>query len=280
MVNFISTTGPETDGQNGTLTAETPPSEVADSPAPTQPLANGTESDNLDKIRDILFGQQVSSQTQRFEQIEQRLTKSYDTLHQELHQRLDTIENMLTTRLDQLEARLGADEAKQNSNHKSLQASVETVNQRLEESTAAIAERSRQHVEERAHTLSEQAKQQATRYEQGLQLVAESAQRNRQAIADHGAKLQAHDETLNTQAIAFHTHEEQLKGTLQILRSEASQQTNNLKEAVEQQIQSCNAELKKEVLLRKQSEQLKREQLGSLVEGLAHQLREGLPSDA
>ncbi|MEL6352363.1 MAG: hypothetical protein AAFR58_11400 [Cyanobacteria bacterium J06627_28] len=248
--------------------------------------ANVAGTDHLEKIRDILFGQQVSTHEQRFtqieqhfEQIEQRLTDSYRNLSHELHRRLDTIEKALTSRLNQLEDRLSAAEAQQSSSHQTLRSSIDALNQKLDVSMAAIEERNRQHVDERSHAISEEAKQQSSIQEQGLQLVAESAQQNRQAIAEHAIKLETHSETLNTQAMAFQTHEEQLKGTLQTLKSEASQQTNNLKEAIEQQMQSYSAQLKTEVLLRKQSEQAKREQLCDLVEGLAYRLREGLPQE-
>ena len=285
MVNSLPTTDTQATNEfNGTVPVpkgETSSEEtIPDAVSAASNSVNVAEADNLEKIRDILFGQQVSTHEQHFARIEQRLTDSYQTLHQELHRRLDTIENKLTTRLNQLEERLSSEEAQQSSNHQTLQSSVETLDQKLEVLLAAVEKRNRQHVDDRAHALSEQAKQQSSIQEQGLQLVAESAQRNRQAISDHAVKLQAHSETLNTQAITFETHAKQLKGTLQTLKSEANQHTNNLREAIEQQIQSYGDQLKTESLLRKQSEQAKREQLCDLVEGLAYRLREGLPRES
>ena len=71
---------------------------------------NASDGNKLEKIRDILFGQQVQTQEQRFDKLEQRFRQDYSRLKADFSQRLDTLENRIMDRLDQLTERLREEE--------------------------------------------------------------------------------------------------------------------------------------------------------------------------
>lgn len=68
------------------------------------------ELENLNKIRDILFGQQVQTHDQRFEQLERRLAEECADLRADFDRRMSSLESRLLNRLDSLTQRLQTEE--------------------------------------------------------------------------------------------------------------------------------------------------------------------------
>lgn len=103
------------------------PGQSAVSPSPEPPLSNSelskpsepsepsgpselSEGESLDKIRDILFGQQVQTHDLRFEQLEQRLSEDYTRLRSDFLDRIEALENRLVDHIDRLTERLKEEE--------------------------------------------------------------------------------------------------------------------------------------------------------------------------
>lgn len=65
---------------------------------------------NLDKVRDILFGAQVRESDRRFARMEERLVKECDDLRAEVRKRLDSLEAYLKAEFETLTDRLKSEE--------------------------------------------------------------------------------------------------------------------------------------------------------------------------
>ena len=64
--------------------------------------AKTTEQKDLNRIRDILFGRQVQTHEQRFEQLEQRLEDERDRLRNHIDQQISKLEDRLAEHVDRL----------------------------------------------------------------------------------------------------------------------------------------------------------------------------------
>jgi exonuclease VII large subunit len=67
----------------------------------------------LNKIRDLLFGQQIRNQEQRLDQLEQRLDQACADLRDQTNQRLQALETSLRTELQTLRQQLQANHQSQ-----------------------------------------------------------------------------------------------------------------------------------------------------------------------
>ncbi len=85
------------------------PSEVK-----TQPAPNGTavdESQNVDRIRDILFGSQMRDYDGRFQKLEERLTVEANNLRWDISKRLEAIEAFMRGETESLGNRLTSEQS-------------------------------------------------------------------------------------------------------------------------------------------------------------------------
>lgn len=64
------------------------------------------ESGSLEKIRDILFGNQIREYEKRFSHLEERLVKEQGNLREEIRKRLDTLENYIKSEVESLTERV------------------------------------------------------------------------------------------------------------------------------------------------------------------------------
>ena len=67
-------------------------------------------SGNLEKIRDILFGEQARAHERRFEQLEQHLLREAADLRQDLKRRFDTLEAYIKNEVDALTSRFAQEQ--------------------------------------------------------------------------------------------------------------------------------------------------------------------------
>ncbi|MDZ8189192.1 MAG: hypothetical protein RMX96_30680 [Nostoc sp. ChiSLP02] len=65
-----------------------------------------SESRSLDKVREILFGNQVRDIEKRFSRLEERIIKELGNVQDETRKRLDTLENYIKQEIDSLTQRL------------------------------------------------------------------------------------------------------------------------------------------------------------------------------
>ena len=84
------------------------PSEVRE-----QGMANGTidESQNVDRIRNILFGSQMRDYDGRFQRVEERLTREAEELRADLQKRLEALEAFMRGETQSLAHRLETEQA-------------------------------------------------------------------------------------------------------------------------------------------------------------------------
>ncbi len=67
---------------------------------------NISENSNLDKVREILFGNQTRDTEKRFTRLEERLIKELGNVRDETRKRLDALENYIKQEVDSLTERL------------------------------------------------------------------------------------------------------------------------------------------------------------------------------
>ena len=84
------------------------PSEVRE-----QSAANGTidESQNVDRIRNILFGSQMRDYDGRFQRLEERLTREANELRGDLQRRLEALEGFMRSEGESMTHRLNTEHA-------------------------------------------------------------------------------------------------------------------------------------------------------------------------
>lgn len=75
---------------------------------------NPSDTGSLDKIRDILFGNQVKDYEQRFTRLEEHLVKECTNLREDTKKRLDVIESYIKNEVDSLTTRLKTEQNERN----------------------------------------------------------------------------------------------------------------------------------------------------------------------
>lgn len=88
-----------------------------DSPAQTQEHSNGApvdESQNVDRIRDILFGSQMRDYDGRFQRLEERLAQDAAEVRADLQRRLEALEAFMKGEVESMTHRLRAENAERN----------------------------------------------------------------------------------------------------------------------------------------------------------------------
>jgi recombinational DNA repair ATPase RecF len=68
------------------------------------------ESDNVDTIRDILFGSQMRSFEQKFSQLEERLSNDFSVLRQENARQFESLQTFIEGEIDILSNKLSSEE--------------------------------------------------------------------------------------------------------------------------------------------------------------------------
>jgi hypothetical protein len=89
------------------------PEERSDEPVVSAPPAHNHHpigpSENVDRIREIIFGTQMREYGQRFAQLEERLLRETGELKTEVRRRLDSLEAYTRQEVEALSKRLGAE---------------------------------------------------------------------------------------------------------------------------------------------------------------------------
>ena len=128
------------------------------------PDPQGTsEAKKLDKIRDILFGEQVQTHEQRFAQLEQKLDRECDRLRTEfqeaLQQQISKLEDRLRDHVDRLSEQIKTEENDRKAENERIEASIsdheESVNRRLEGLDEKVGETRQELLDELKHQILE-----------------------------------------------------------------------------------------------------------------------------
>ena len=121
------------------------------------------EANKLDKIRDLLFGEQVQTHEQRFEQLEQKLDRECDRLHAEfqdtLQQQISKLEDRLVEHVDRLSEQIKIEENDRKTENERIRDSIsgneETFSRRLEGLDEKVGETRQELLDEFKHQIIE-----------------------------------------------------------------------------------------------------------------------------
>jgi hypothetical protein len=142
------------------------------------------DSGSVDKIRDILFGNQMRDFERRFSQMEERLTKSTLDLRDETHKRLEALELFFKKELDALKARLKSEADERADNEKQFNDELKNASTGLKKAIAQAEESFSRDATELRQQILEQSKA----------LTAEIQLKNDQSSAELSARAGALDE--------------------------------------------------------------------------------------
>jgi hypothetical protein len=95
--------------------------------------SNGTgESNSLDRVRDILFGNQIRDVDKRFARLEERLIAELVNVRDETRKRLDALESYIRQEVDSLTERLKKEQVERDAAVRSLSEEQKNINLSLE----------------------------------------------------------------------------------------------------------------------------------------------------
>jgi hypothetical protein len=96
--------------------------------------------ENLDKVRDILFGSQMRDNERRFGRLEERLAKDAGDLRDETRKRLDSLEAFVRKEVQSLLERLKAEQAQRNEGDKELATELKDAAKALQARATELAD--------------------------------------------------------------------------------------------------------------------------------------------
>jgi len=127
------------------------------------PVADGS---NLDKVRDILFGNQVREYDKKFSRLEERVIKECATVRDETRNRLDSLEKFLKNELESLSERLKHEHSTRDEavkalaqESKEMTASLERKLSQFDEQTSNSQREVRQHILDQSKSLYDEIRQ-------------------------------------------------------------------------------------------------------------------------
>jgi len=134
-------------------------------PAPTPEPPDDETPENLDKVRDILFGGQMRAVDQRLAALEKRFQKDLDGLRNENEKRLTSLEAFFKKEIEAQTKKLQAERSKRTDDLKGLNADVQGGFKNLEKQLTKLDDSSskadadlRTAILEHTHTVAEQMK--------------------------------------------------------------------------------------------------------------------------
>ncbi|MBH8571480.1 hypothetical protein I8752_00235 [Nostocaceae cyanobacterium CENA369] len=153
-----------------------------------------SESNSLDKVREILFGSQVREVEKRFARLEERLVKEFTDVRDETRKRLDALEIYLKKEVDSLTERLKNEQTERNAavqtlseEHRNIAISLEKKFAQFDEKTTNSQRDLREQILNQSKSLQDDLRQ---KYEEILALLEREAQELRRDKID-SSKLAA-----------------------------------------------------------------------------------------
>ena len=111
-----------------------------------------SEQKDLNKIRDILFGQQVRTHEQRFERLEQKLEEERDRLRNDFHSQISQLEDRLVEHVDRLSEQIRTETSDRQSADESIRQTLADKDTEINSQLSSLDERL---TETRRETLAE-----------------------------------------------------------------------------------------------------------------------------
>ena len=143
-----------------------------------------TDTGSVDKIRDILFGNQIRDFERRFSQMEERMGKATQDLRDETQKRLEVLELFFKKELEALKDRLKSESNDRSDGDKQLNDELKGASTALKKAIAQAEEKFSEHATELRQQLLDQSKT----------LAAEIQSKNEQASAALRSSTGALDE--------------------------------------------------------------------------------------
>ncbi len=146
------------------------------------------EINSLDKVRDILFGNQMREVEKRFARLEERLINESVSLREETKKRLDTIENYLKQEVESLSERLKSEQGSRNEalqalteDSKKITTALEKKLTQFDEQTSNSQREMREQILDQSKKLQDDIRQ---KYEEMLTLLQRESEELRNAKTD------------------------------------------------------------------------------------------------
>lgn len=130
-------------------------------PVPTKSDGTGSQSEtgNVDKIRDILFGGQMRDYDKRFARLEERLTRESSELRDHTKRSVEALEYFVKSEFEALSARLDAEREGRDGVARDLHDTARSIEKKLqdfEDRTAQAQRDLRQQILDQSKSLSEE----------------------------------------------------------------------------------------------------------------------------
>jgi hypothetical protein len=117
-----------------------------------------TDTGSVDKIRDILFGNQIRDFERRFSQMEERMGKATQDLRDETQKRLEVLELFFKKELEALKDRLKSESNDRSDGDKQLNDELKGASTALKKAIAQAEEKFSEHATELRQQLLDQSK--------------------------------------------------------------------------------------------------------------------------
>ncbi|MBW4645756.1 MAG: hypothetical protein KME23_22675 [Goleter apudmare HA4340-LM2] len=149
------------------------------------------EINSLDKVRDILFGNQIREVEKKFTRLEERLSKEFVNVRDETRKRLDALETYIKKEVESLTERLKNEQSERDSGVKTLAEEQKNLTITLEKKFAQFEEQTtNNHRELREQILSQSNNLQddiRQKYEEILALLERESQELRRDKTDRSS---------------------------------------------------------------------------------------------
>ena len=127
-----------------------------------------TDANSMEKIRDILFGNQLKEFEKRFARLEDRVGRETEGLRTDLKKRFDTLEQYIRSEVESISSRLKKEQESRNSANETLQEEIKSkmaaLDSRIEDLDAQFGDTTRdlrQQLLDQSKTLSEEVQAKA-----------------------------------------------------------------------------------------------------------------------
>lgn len=157
------------------------PNRAPKSPIANQPNAELAEAGSVDKIRDILFGNQMRDFERRFSQMEERMAKATHDLRDEIHKRLEALELFFKKEIQAVTDRLKTETGQLADADKQLDDELKRASAALKKAIAQAEE----HLSERSTELRQQILEQSKSLTEEIQTKNEEASEALRNTANH-----------------------------------------------------------------------------------------------
>ncbi len=146
---------------------------------------NVSETGSLEKIRDILFGNQARDYEQRFSRLEERLTKECSNLREDTKKRIDSIEKYLKNEIYALTERLKMEQLERNEAIDELNQDCKNLIKSLEKKLSQLDEQTSQNHRDLRQQILEQSKNIDDEIQQKHENVLAALEREAKELNNH-----------------------------------------------------------------------------------------------